>query len=125
MDETLTMRMRLQRDYRFEAAHFLPFVPPGHPCARVHGHSYVISITIEGDVDPITGWVMDFAEIDAHVQPAIARLDHRLLNDVAGLANPTSEQLAAWMWKRCESLPGVVEVRVSETQRSSCTYTRK
>ncbi len=118
------MRARLQRDYRFEAAHFLPFVPTGHQCSRVHGHSYLVSIVIEGEIDPAMGWVMDFAAIDEQVLPLIARLDHRLLNEIDGLANPTSELLAAWLWTRIEELRGVAEVHVSETVASRCTYRR-
>jgi 6-pyruvoyltetrahydropterin/6-carboxytetrahydropterin synthase len=117
------MRMRLQRDYRFEAAHFLPNVPAGHKCARMHGHSYAITIVIEGEVDAERGWVMDFADIDEHVAPLVRSLDHRVLNEVDGLANSTSEHLAAWLWTRVRaSLPLLVEVQVAETPTSRCIY---
>jgi 6-pyruvoyltetrahydropterin/6-carboxytetrahydropterin synthase len=117
------MRMRLQRDYRFEAAHFLPKVPEGHKCARMHGHSYAITIVIEGDVDGERGWVMDFADMDEHVAPLVRSLDHRVLNELDGLANPTSEHLAAWLWSRVRaSLPLLVEVQVAETPTSRCIY---
>ena len=116
------MRMRLQRDYRFEAAHFLPKVPDGHKCARMHGHSYAITIVIEGDVNE-RGWVMDFADIDEHVAPLVRSLDHRVLNELDGLANPTSEHLAAWFWSKVRaSLPLLVEVQVAETPTSRCVY---
>src|SRR4051812_2257031 len=71
---TAVMRTRLERSYRFEAAHFLPKVPPGHKCARMHGHSYSIDVAIEGEIDPERGWVMDFADIDEHVQPLMRQL---------------------------------------------------
>ena len=117
------MRTRLERSYRFEAAHFLPKVPAGHKCARMHGHSYKVDVIIEGDVDPELGWVMDFAEIDEHVLPLVRRLDHQVLNEVDGLANPTSELLAIWWWGRLvETLPALVEVTVSETPTSRCSY---
>ncbi len=117
------MRTRLERSYRFEAAHFLPKVPAGHKCARMHGHSYQIEIVIEGEVDPQLGWVMDFAEIDEHVQPLVRRLDHQVLNEVDGLANPTSELLAIWWWERLvTTLPGLAEVTVAETVTSRCSY---
>jgi 6-pyruvoyltetrahydropterin/6-carboxytetrahydropterin synthase len=116
------MRMRLQRSYRFEAAHFLPKVPPGHKCARTHGHSYAIEVVIEGDVGE-RGWVIDFAEIDEHATPLVKQLDHQLLNELDGLANPTSELLAAWWWQRLVGvLPGLVEVAVAETPTSRCVY---
>jgi 6-pyruvoyltetrahydropterin/6-carboxytetrahydropterin synthase len=115
--------MRLERSYRFEAAHFLPRVPPGHKCARMHGHSYHVEIAIEGELDPERGWVMDFAEIDEHVAPLVRQLDHQVLNEVEGLSNPTSELLARWWWQRLATwLPGLCEVCVSETSTSRCVY---
>lgn len=115
--------MRLERSYRFEAAHFLPRVPPGHKCARMHGHSYHIEVAIEGEVDPERGWIMDFAEIDEHVAPLIRQLDHQVLNEIDGLSNPTSELLSRWFWgKLVQWLPGLVEVVVSETPTSRCIY---
>src|SRR5262245_28060160 len=114
MLQTARMRTRLERTFRFEAAHFLPKVPPAHKCARVHGHSYLVEVVIEGEVDPELGWFIDFAEIDEHAGPVMRELDHQLLNELPGLANPTSELLAAWLWKRLESrLPGLREVVVS------------
>lgn len=117
------MRAQLERSYRFEAAHFLPKVPTGHKCARMHGHSYQVQVVIEGDVDPERGWVVDFAEIDEHAAPLVKRLDHQVLNEIEGLANPTSELLAAWWWERlAAALPGLREVAVSETPTSRCVY---
>ena len=117
------MRARLERSYRFEAAHFLPKVPPGHKCARMHGHSYRIEVVIEGEVDPELGWIMDFAEIDNHAQPLVRRLDHQVLNEIDGLANPTSEHLARWWWDQlAPQLPSLFEIIVSETPTSRCLY---
>lgn len=117
------MRTRLERSYRFEAAHFLPKVPAGHKCARMHGHSYLVEVVIEGEVDPETGWVMDFAQIDEHVMPLVKQVDHQVLNEIEGLANPTSELLAVWWWNRlAPTLPVLVEVVVSETPTSRCSY---
>ena len=117
------MRTRLERVYRFEAAHFLPKVPPGHKCARMHGHSYVVEIAIEGEVDPERGWLMDFAEIDEHAGPLVRQLDHQVLNEIPGLDNPTSELLAKWWWgKLTPTLPALVEVVISETPTSRCIY---
>ncbi len=117
------MRARLERSYRFEAAHFLPKVPPGHKCARMHGHSYHVEITVEGDVDPERGWIVDFADIDEHVMPLIKQLDHQVLNEIEGLANPTSELLAGWLWANiAPRLPVLAEVVVSETPSSRCIY---
>lgn len=116
------MRTRLERDYRFEAAHFLPKVPAGHKCGKLHGHSYLIRVTIEGPIDPETGWLMDFAELDAVVRPLIERLDHHTLNEVGGLENPTSELLAAWFFDHLKGKLPVTEIMVSETVSSRCVY---
>lgn len=117
------MRCRLVRDYRFQAAHRLPRVPPEHKCSRVHGHSYHVSITLEGEIDPEMGWLMDFAEIDEHVDPVIGALDHRFLNELEGLSNPTCEVLVGWLWQRlAPELSMLVEISVSETESSRCVY---
>lgn len=113
--------MEISREFRFEAAHRLPRVPEGHKCARLHGHSYRVEVTVRGPVDPATGWVCDFAEITAAFAPLLARLDHYYLNDIEGLDNPTSENLARWVWERL-SLPGLARVTVRETCASICSY---
>ncbi len=116
------MRTRLERTYRFEAAHFLPKVPPGHKCARMHGHSYMVEVVIEGEIDAERGWLMDFAEIDEYAMPIIRQLDHQVLNEIDGLANPTSELLAVYVWNKLAALPGLLEIVVSETPSSRCIY---
>lgn len=117
------MRSRLVRSFRFESAHFLPKVPPGHKCARVHGHSYEVEVVIEGEIDPERGWVMDFSTISEHVSPLITSLDHRLLNELPGLENPTTELLAVWLWdKLAPGLPELVELSISETPNTRCIY---
>jgi 6-pyruvoyltetrahydropterin/6-carboxytetrahydropterin synthase len=117
------MRTRLERTFRFEAAHFLPKVVPGHKCARMHGHSYQIDVIVEGELDAELGWLLDFGDLDAKVMPLIDRLDHHVLNEIEGLSNPTSELLAAWMWERLKpGLPQLVELSVAETPSSRCVY---
>jgi 6-pyruvoyltetrahydropterin/6-carboxytetrahydropterin synthase len=117
------MRTRLERTYQFEAAHFLPKVPPGHKCARMHGHSYRIDVAIEGEIDVELGWLVDLAVIDEHAARLVNQLDHQVLNEIEGLANPTSEILAAWWWQRLSpGLPQLCEVVVSETPSSRCVY---
>ncbi len=92
--------MDLFADFTFEAAHRLPNVPPGHKCARLHGHSFRVRVTVTGPVDPKLGWVIDFADVKRAFAPLDAKLDHRYLNEVEGLENPTSEVLAQWIWER-------------------------
>lgn len=115
--------MELHREFGFESAHSLPHVPEGHKCARVHGHSFRVRVTVEGPVGEDTGWVMDFADLKAAVAPTIDALDHRYLNDLPGLANPTSERIAEWIWARvAPGLPGLAAIEVRETCTSACTY---
>lgn len=115
--------VELVREYRFEAAHRLPKVPPGHRCARLHGHSYRIEVTVHGPVDAETGWLIDFYDMDQAVTPIILALDHRLLNDIPDLENPTSERLCQYLWQRLrDALPGLSAITVYETIDSRCTY---
>jgi 6-pyruvoyltetrahydropterin/6-carboxytetrahydropterin synthase len=108
--------MELFREYGFEAAHRLPNVPDGHKCARLHGHSFRVRVAVEGAVGDDSGWVMDFADVSAVVSPVVAELDHRYLNDIDGLDNPTSEVVAQWLWQRIKpSLPSLTSVEVRET----------
>lgn len=117
------MRVELSRKYDFAAAHHLPKTPPDHKCHRLHGHSYEVEIAIRGQVDPETGWLVDYAEMDGAVEPVIAELDHRTLNDVPGLENATSEILCRWLWRRLEDrLPGLHRVTVAETCAARCHY---
>jgi len=114
----------LLKSFHFEAAHHLPMVPADHPCARLHGHSYRIDILIRGEMDPTLGWVLDFGGISEILKPIIEKeLDHRLLNEVPGLENPTSEYLAQWLWQRVHSrLPQLYCITVAETVSSACRY---
>ena len=115
--------MEIFKAFTLEAAHRLPNVPPGHKCARLHGHSFRIELRVSGEIDPQTGWVMDFADIKAAFQPLYDQLDHHYLNDIEGLENPTSERLAVWIWGRLKpELPGLSEVVVHETCTSGCRY---
>lgn len=110
-------------EFTFEAAHRLPNVPEGHKCSRLHGHSYRVAVHVAGTVDPRTGWIIDFGDIKSSWQPVGAQLDHYYLNEIPGLANPTSEVLAAWIWRRLEnSLPSLTAVTVRETCASGCIY---
>ena len=118
------MRVELTREYSFEAAHRLPMVPATHKCARMHGHSFRVEVVIAGEIDSTMGWLVDFAAITAVVEPLLKdQLDHRTLNDIPGLENPTSEILSVWLWQRLrEQLPGLVAITVAETCTARCTY---
>ena len=115
--------MRLYKDFSFEAAHRLPNVPAGHKCARLHGHSFQIRVTVDGPVGDETGWVMDFADLKTAFRPVYEELDHRYLNEISGLENPTSENLARWICRQLNgSLVGLTEVEVRETCSTGCVY---
>jgi len=111
------------RIFTIEAAHRLPNVPVGHKCARLHGHSFRIELHVSGEVDAHTGWVMDFAELKQLFQPIYDQLDHHYLNDIPGLENPTSENLARWIWQQTKLVvPLLSKVVLHETCTSGCVY---
>ena len=115
--------MRISKDFTFEAAHLLPNVPDGHKCARLHGHSFGVTVSVDGPVGETTGWVMDFGDLKTAWAPLHDQLDHRYLNEIDGLDNPTSEHVARWIWVRlAPTLPGLSAVTVRETCTSGCTY---
>jgi 6-pyruvoyltetrahydropterin/6-carboxytetrahydropterin synthase len=116
-------QVELRRSYRFEASHLLPRVASEHKCARLHGHGYRVDVVVTGPVEDESGWLIDFAVIDAAARPVIEALDHRHLNDLPGLENPTSEQIAIRIWAQLvATLPGLAAVVVAENEHSSCTY---
>jgi len=115
--------MEIFKIFQIEAAHWLPRVPPGHKCARLHGHSFRIEVHVRGEPGIESGWVMDFAEVKAAFAPLLEQLDHRCLNEVAGLENPTSERLATWIWAALKpTLPALSKLVVHETCTSGCIY---
>ena len=117
------MRARLTKDFTFEAAQTLPKAPEGHKCRRVHGHSFKVEVSIEGEVDPAVGWIYDHANISGAMKPLLKILDHAYVNDIEGLENPTIENMAEWFWKRLESqCPGLCEIVVHETPTARCIY---
>jgi len=115
--------MEIFREITFESAHRLPHVAPGHKCGRLHGHSYRCEIHVAGPVDAKQGWVRDFADIKEAFEPLRKILDHNFLNEVEGLANPTSENLAGWIWDRLKpQLPELSAIVIRETCTSGCIY---
>lgn len=115
--------MELYKVFTIEAAHRLPELPDGHKCKRLHGHSFRIEVHISGEMDPDYGWVMDFADISKQIKPLFEQLDHNYLNDIPGLENPTSENLAIWIWERLKpDLPQLYSIVIAETCTSGCIY---
>jgi 6-pyruvoyltetrahydropterin/6-carboxytetrahydropterin synthase len=119
----MSMYVELVREYRFEAAHFLPKVPEGHRCRRLHGHSFKIDVVVGGEASEETGFLIDFYDLDRVVQPVIDALDHRLLNEITGLDNPTSERIGRYLYDRlAPDLAGLYSVTVWETVDSRSIY---
>lgn len=117
------MRVRLSKRFSFEAAHWLPTFPEGHKCRRMHGHSFQVEVVVEGDVARERGYLVDYSEIKRVTEPVEAALDHRCLNEIAGLENPTSEVLAVWIWEKLKpALPMLASVIVEETCTTRCEY---
>ena len=117
------MQAEVIKTFRFEAAHSLPNVPQGHKCRRLHGHNYRVDVHVSGEVEPEAGWVLDFAQIGRAIEPILAELDHHCLNDIPGLANSTSEQIARHIWDRIRpALTGLSAVAVWESDTSRCIY---
>lgn len=115
--------MEIYKQFSIEAAHWLPNVPEGHKCKRLHGHSFRITIHVSGPVDEQMGWVEDFSGIKAAFKGIEDQIDHRCLNEIAGLENPTSEHLAQWLWRSLRPmLPLLSKIVVEETCTSGCVY---
>jgi 6-pyruvoyltetrahydropterin/6-carboxytetrahydropterin synthase len=120
------MQVRLTKDFSFEAAQTLPNVPPEHKCGRMHGHSFRMEISVEGEVDPATGWLYDHARISRAMDPLLELLDHSYLNDIPGLDNPTIENMCRWFWEKLQlQLPGLAEIVIHETPTARCSYRGK
>lgn len=110
--------MKIYKDFRFEAAHFLPSAAEGHPNSRVHGHSFRARVVVQGEPNTQTGLIVDFDELAKAIADVREALDHRLLNDVEGLKAPTLERIAMWVWERVDPrVPGLYEVQIV---RDSC-----
>jgi 6-pyruvoyltetrahydropterin/6-carboxytetrahydropterin synthase len=117
------MKFELKQHFQIESARFLPHLPTSHPCSRMHGHSFKIVLTLVGDLDPKTGWVIDYNDIQALMKTLLDKIDHRVLNEVEGLENPTSELLAKWVYDHAKkNLPQLVRVSIAETPSTECSY---
>jgi len=115
--------MIIFKQFTFDSAHYLPLVPDSHKCKQMHGHTYKLTIYVDGSVDKATGWVADFADIKRIVGAIVEMVDHKMLNNVEGLGNPTCELLAIWLWDKIKiSLPLLKKVELYETPTSGVIY---
>jgi 6-pyruvoyltetrahydropterin/6-carboxytetrahydropterin synthase len=108
--------------FSFEAAHFLPFVSKGHKCGRVHGHNWTVEISARGALQT-EGWIIDYYDLQKAWLDVYSQIDHRLLNDIEGLENPTAESIAPWIGSRLRvAIPSVFRVCVRETPNFGVTW---
>ena len=115
--------MQLFKKFTFDAAHFLPNVPEGHKCREIHGHTYQLTVFLEGTPDANLGWVLDFADLKRAIEPVIQQVDHKFLNQVPGLENPTCEYIAIWLWNQLKpALPLLSKIELYETPTSGVVY---
>jgi 6-pyruvoyltetrahydropterin/6-carboxytetrahydropterin synthase len=118
--------MEIYKEFAFDSAHFLPFVPDGHKCKNMHGHTYKLRVVIEGEPDPKLGWLMDFKELKDVVSIVIDQLDHKLINDVKGLENPTAENITFWIWQQIRPLLSQLSrIELYETPTTGVIYRGK
>lgn len=116
--------MIIYKIFRFDSAHYLPNVPEGHKCGGMHGHTYTLKVSISGKPSIQTGWIMDYTDLKEVIKPWINVLDHKVLNDVPGLENPTSENLCLWLWKNIKpEMPNLYSIELNETPDSGVIYT--
>ncbi|MCF7849639.1 MAG: 6-carboxytetrahydropterin synthase QueD [Kiritimatiellales bacterium] len=116
-------KMRIYKEFKFDAAHRLTRVDEGHKCGNLHGHTFVMEVHLEGEVDPSRGWILDFNVLSEAVDPIIDELDHSVLNEIEGLQNPTSEIMAVWFWNKLKPrLPQLSQIVVKENPGSGCVY---
>ncbi|MBS1530465.1 MAG: 6-carboxytetrahydropterin synthase QueD [Bacteroidetes bacterium] len=115
--------MVIYKQFSFDSAHYLPHVPEGHKCRRIHGHTYRLTVFIAGSLQQPEGWVIDFGDVKTVLKPIIDQLDHNLLNDIPGLENPTAENVSIWLWQQIKAkLPGLSRIELKETPTSGVIY---
>jgi len=118
--------MQIFKQFTFDSAHFLPYVPDGHKCKEIHGHTYYMTVYIEGNLDKKLDWIMDFTEIKGVIKPIIESIDHKLLNNLSGLENPTCEVLVMWLWNKIKpKIPLLTKIILNETPTSGTVYEGK
>lgn len=117
------MKLELKQQFQIESARFLPNLNKEHPCSQIHGHSFVITLKLHGEIQPHLGWVRDYHEIQQVMTPLLKLIDHKLLNEVPGLENPTSENLAIWIYNKIKpQIAELVQISINETPTTECSY---
>jgi len=116
--------MEIFKEFTFDSAHYLPNVPAEHKCRQMHGHTYRLRVVLSGEPDRATGWLIDFAVLKQKVSETLNIVDHKTLNNIPGLDNPTCELLAIWLWNKIAlGLPLLTKIELYETPTSGVVYT--
>ncbi|OYZ11011.1 MAG: 6-carboxytetrahydropterin synthase QueD [Bdellovibrio sp. 28-41-41] len=118
-----TQTVEIKKSFAIESARFLPNLPASHPCAHTHGHSFKITLRLRGPINAKIGWLVDYNDIAKTAAPLIKKIDHKLLNDVPGLKNPTTENITVWLFEKLKPvMPELVQVIIQETSDTECSY---
>lgn len=118
--------MQIFKQFTFDSAHFLPNVPDGHKCKEIHGHTYKMIVYMEGDIEADSGWLMDFGDLKKIIEPIVKSIDHKFLNKIEGLENPTCEMMTIWLWNKIKpNLPSLTKIELHETPTSGAIYEGK
>lgn len=114
----------LTKEFRFEAAHTLVREIDAEPSRRIHGHSYRAAVTVRGAADPVSGMVIDLGLFERALNDVRDGLDHRFLDEVAGLGPSTLENMSAWIWRQLAApCPGLFRVSVHrDSVGDACAY---
>lgn len=120
---TLLNKIELRQEFFIESARFLKQLPKSHPCSQTHGHSFKTTFVFRGDLNPHLGWLEDYKVLETQIKPVLQQIDHKLLNSVKGLENPTTENLCIWLYKKVKrKIPSLHQVIIKETHNTECTY---
>jgi 6-pyruvoyltetrahydropterin/6-carboxytetrahydropterin synthase len=116
--------MEISYEFLFDAAHNFPRMGEGHKYKGVHGHSFRVEVAVEGQVNPVTGFLADFAKLEDDCGKLREQLDHSFLNEIEGLTLPSLENISMWVWQRLKpSYPGLSRVTIRrDSCRQACTY---
>lgn len=115
--------IEIKKTFEIESARFLPHLPTSHPCSRTHGHSFKITLRLQGPIDPTLGWLVDYNDITKIAMPVLNEIDHVVLNEVAGLENPTTENISIWLYKKLKmEIPELIQIIIKETRDTECSY---
>ncbi len=115
--------MIVYKEYYINSARFLPKLDSSHICSNLHGHTYNIKVSVKGPVNPVDGFVIDAFDIDKHFKKVHQEIDHKLLNEIKGLENPTSENICIFVWSRLiKYIPNLYEIEIKENNVTGFIY---